>query len=362
MNDDDRLESYIFPLPSELIAQEPPKERGTSRMLVASRKDTSFIRHAHVYDLPDLLPKGALLVANNSKVLPARLLGRRKTGGAVEFLLLTPLPLLLQSQKKEGDGFCAHAQGLMRANSRVKVGDTFTFGDAIHIRVTQAGSFGLRDVVISWQGDLLHLFEAVGHIPLPPYIKRPDTADDALRYQTVYADPERTGSVAAPTAGLHFTRELKETLLARGFQWTYVTLYVGQGTFSPVRCDDIRDHTMHTEHIEIPEESAALIKQAKQESRPIIAIGTTTVRTLEGVAKAKGSIVPFSGSTDLFLHPGSDFAVVDGMLTNFHLPGSSLLMLVSAFAGREHILKLYEQAIGEKYRFFSYGDCMLLLP
>ena len=362
MNSDYSLESYQFPLPPDLIAQEPPRERGTSRMLVASRMDASSVRHGHIYDLPDVLPEGALLVANNSKVLPARLLGHRKTGGAVEFLLLTPFPLLMKSAEQKGDTFEAGAQGLMRANSRVKVGDTFTFGDAIHIRVTGAGPFGQRDVVISWQGDLMKLFERIGHIPLPPYIKRADTKDDAVRYQTVYADPEHTGSVAAPTAGLHFTRELREKLVDRGFQWTNITLYVGQGTFSPVRSSDIRDHAMHTEYIEISEQSAALINEARKESRPIIAIGTTSVRTLEGAFAATGSIEPFRGQTNLFLYPGSTFHVVDGMLTNFHLPGSSLLMLVSAFAGREHILSLYKEAISQGYRFFSYGDCMLLLP
>ncbi len=362
MNNDYSLESYQFPLPPDLIAQEPPKERGTSRMLIASRYDESYVRHGHIYDLPDVLPEGALLVANNSKVLPARLLGHRKTGGAVEFLLLTPFPLLIEKAERNGEIFEAKAQGLMRANSRVKVGDTFTFGDAIHIRVTDTGPLGQRDVVISWRGDLMQLFEQIGHIPLPPYIKRPDTSEDAVRYQTVYADPEHTGSVAAPTAGLHFTNELKEKLKNRGFQWANITLYVGQGTFRPVKCDDIREHTMHTEYIEITEECASLIENARKESRPIIAIGTTTVRTLEGVFAAKGALVPFKGSTNLFLYPGAKFHVIDGLLTNFHLPGSSLLMLVSAFAGREHILSLYKQAIADAYRFFSYGDCMLLLP
>ena len=203
-------------------------------------------------------------------------------------------------------------------------------------------------------------FAATGHIPLPPYIKRSDAEEDFSRYQTIYAREEKTGSVAAPTAGLHFTDELRETLRRRGFQWAEVTLYVGYGTFSPVRCEDIRNHQMHREYVELPEETADAIAEAKARHRPVIAVGTTSVRTLEGVAQVCGRAKPFAGWTDIFLYPGRPFRVVDGIITNFHLPESSLLMLVSAFAGRKRILEAYQEAVKEGYRFFSYGDAMLI--
>ena len=265
--DDFLLQNYTYELPQEQIAQYPPEQRGTSRLLTMRRNGALDLEHHMFSDLPDCLPEGALLVANNSRVLQA---------------------------------------------------------------------------------------------PLPPYIKRSDAEEDFSRYQTIYSREEKTGSVAAPTAGLHFTDELRETLRRRGFQWAEVTLYVGYGTFSPVRCEDIRNHQMHREYVELPEETANAIAEAKARHRPVIAVGTTSVRTLEGVAQVCGRAQPFAGWTDIFLYPGRPFRVVDGIITNFHLPESSLLMLVSAFAGRKRILEAYQEAVKEGYRFFSYGDAMLI--
>lgn len=362
-DDDFLLQKYTFELPPEQIAQFPPDHRGNSRLMVISRRGDAAPEHHMFSELPACLPPGALLVANNSRVLQARLLGTRSTGGKVEFLLLTPLPLVLQQAVPARDGdcdMCAEVEGLVRSGGSIRDGETLRFGAGIHVTILESGPFGRRRVRLSWRGDLAEAFAATGHIPLPPYIKRADDEEDAGRYQTIYSRPDKIGSVAAPTAGLHFTEDVRTRLQEAGFGWAEVTLYVGYGTFSPVRSDDIRRHVMHREYVEISEETAEAVARAKAEKRPVVAVGTTSTRTLEGVARLCGRVQPFSGWTDIFLYPGQSFRVIDGLLTNFHLPESSLLMLVSAFAGREYVLSAYQEAVREGYRFFSYGDAMLI--
>ena len=355
------LESYNFALPEAQIAQFPPEERGNSRMLVMPRQGALELEHHQFSDLPDCLPEGALLVANNSRVLQARLLGTRSTGGKVEFLLLTPLPLVLERARPDKlGGSSAEVEGLIRSGGSIRDGEKLEFGAGISVTVLESGEFGHRRVRLAWDGDLSKAFAATGHIPLPPYIKRTDAEEDLSRYQTIYSREDKTGSVAAPTAGLHFTPEMRETLKARGFQWADVTLYVGYGTFSPVRSADIRGHRMHREYVEMPEATALAIAEARREGRPVIAVGTTSLRSMEGVAELCGRVQPFTGWTDIFLYPGRPFRVVDGLLTNFHLPESSLIMLVSALAGRERVLAAYAEAVSRGYRFFSYGDAMLI--
>lgn len=420
-NDDTSLDSYSFDLPDELIAQVPAEPRDSSRLLVVD-KGRGVRCEAAFSDLADYLPEGALLVANNSKVLPARLLTRKPTGGTLEFLLLTPLPLL--KAQESGGWFEAQAQGLLRASKKPKSGETFAFAPDLGVTVVERGEFGLSSVVLSWQGDLGAIFERIGHIPLPPYIRRPalkaapvmgasdgstvsgpgaslasgtgsisgsaglgssapsgphpaDTSripggefsprspaqspvDDRVRYQTLHARDDRQGSVAAPTAGLHFTPQVREALAARGFGWAEVSLYVGYGTFSPVRAADIRDHRMHAEFVEVPEATAQAVITAKAQGRPVFAVGTTSARALEGSVREAGKIAPYAGWTDIFIRPGYPFTVVDGMLTNFHLPGSSLVIMVAALAGKSIILDAYAHAIRERFRFFSYGDAMLI--
>lgn len=361
--EDFQLSSYRFALPEEQIAQFPPDERGNSRLLVMDRKGREPNIHTEFRRLADYLPPHALLVANNSRVLQARLLGMRATGGKVEFLLLTPLPLVLKSARsiRGKDGwFEAEANGLVRAGGRVGEGENVLFGASISVTVLETGPFGQRRVKLMWKGGLAEAFAATGHIPLPPYIKRPDDDEDHTRYQTIFARPEKTGSVAAPTAGLHFTARLREDLLEHGFDMEEITLYVGYGTFSPVRTDDIRRHRMHREYVEVSERTATAIAKAKAEHRPIVAVGTTSLRAMEGIHELCGSVQPFTGWTDIFLYPGRPVRVADALITNFHLPESSLLMLVSAFAGRERILATYNEAVAQQYRFFSYGDAMLI--
>ena len=402
------LSSYTYDLPEEQIAQHPADKRGASRLFVINR-ETGENQAVMFGDLADYLPQGALLVANNSKVLPARLYGQRPSGGKVEFLMLTPLPLV--EIATDADGFCtADVEGLLRMSKRVKVGTEVFFGDGVDhtsgavageafgqvsnevsdevddevddgtcgkrcddasptvhtlaLTVLDVQEFGRVVARLRWRGGgdaLKAFFLSQGHLPLPPYIKRNDAAADKDRYQTVYAREEQLGSVAAPTAGLHFTDELRAELVNRGFEWAEVTLYVGYGTFSPVRADDIREHSMHKEFIEISSDVAARIAQAKAEGRPVVTVGTTSTRVLEGAFAATGEIVAYRGWTDIFIYPGIEFNVADHMITNFHLPESSLLMMVSAFAGREHVLNAYREAITSEFRVFSYGDSMLIL-
>lgn len=356
--DDFSLASYRYDLPPERIVQEPAARRDGSKLLVLDRTSGQNTAHAFA-GLPELLPKNALLVANNSRVLPARLYGAKVSGGRVQFLLLTPLPLLVP--QPDEDGRCeAEAIGLVRASKAPRVGERVAFDANLSLAVLERGEFGRCRVRLSWRGDLEALFQRLGHMPLPPYITRPDAPEDQERYQTVYSDPGKNGSVAAPTAGLHFTPELRQDLRDAGFGWAEVTLYVGYGTFSPVRCPDIREHQMHAEWIEVPEATAQAVRQAKDQGRPVVAVGTTSARSLEGMFQALGRIGPFCGETGIFIKPGHPFGVVDALLTNFHLPESSLLIMVSALAGRKLILEAYARALASGFRFFSYGDAMLI--
>ena len=389
------LDSYSFDLPEERIAQVPSRERASSRLLVLERfvapgqeEESPVAFEGQFADLVSQLPEGCLLVANNSRVIPARVYGSRKSGGRVEFLLLTPLPLLAIGPCAPPAGYAgqgwqmAAAEGLLRSSKQVRAGEEVRFSDDFFLELRERGAFGRCQTVLYWQGDLATHLQALGSLPLPPYIRRGagaaangDWGSDGERYQTTYSRLDKAGSVAAPTAGLHFTPELRQALAASGRDWAEVTLYVGYGTFSPVRAADIRDHAMHAEYAEIPEPTIQAINRAKAEGRAVIAVGTTSVRTLEGMYRhlhpdgphgkqgTAGPLFPLASHAawlNLFLYPGAPFRVIDGLITNFHLPGSSLLMLVSALTGRERILRAYAHAIAQSYRFFSYGDAMLI--
>ncbi|WP_432738594.1 tRNA preQ1(34) S-adenosylmethionine ribosyltransferase-isomerase QueA [Maridesulfovibrio sp. FT414] len=351
------LKSYDFELPEKQIAQCPAVMRHGSKLMVLDHK-TGETEIKSFTDIVDLLSEGALLVANNSKVIPARIFGQKPTGGRVEFLLLTPLPLI--EPVPEPGGYKAQARGLLRASKGPKPGDEIHFECGMKLTVLGKGKFGLSDVELQWQGDLKTIFETCGNIPLPPYIRRAADETDNERYQTLYACDEKAGSVAAPTAGLHFSEEINSALKAKGIDRAEVTLYVGYGTFSPVRAENIRDHEMHSEYIEIPAETAEAVRKAKAEGRPVVAVGTTSARTLEGAFMQTGEICEFKGDTDIFIYPGFEFKVVDRMLTNFHLPESSLVIMISALAGRENVLNAYKKAVDNGFRFFSYGDSMYI--
>ncbi len=351
------LAGYSYVLPPECIAQAPPARRGDSRLLVLRRAEKSMEDAAFV-DLGRYLPPGALLVTNASRVVPARLFGTKPSGGRREFLLLTPLPLLLAEAREEGGRFCAEAEGLLRGAKKSVVGDVLRFG-SLELTLLERSSFGKCRARLAWSGDPADILAREGALPLPPYIRRPADAADAERYQTVYA--RTPGSAAAPTAGLHFTRELLDELDRAGFGRAELELHVGYGTFSPVRCADIRRHRMHAEYCVIPAETAEAVRRAKAEGRPVVAVGSTAARALEGAFAARGELREFRGWTDIFLHPGARFHVVDALISNFHLPESSLLMMVCAFAGREFVLEAYTRAVKNAYRFFSYGDATLIL-
>jgi len=346
-----RLSSYVYELPEERIARRPAEKRDGSRLLLLDRQAEAAQPKAFV-DLPGLLaakfPQGGLLVANNSRVFPARIFGRRATGGRVELLLLTPLPLL-HVKPLPGGWQSAEAEGLVRTAKRMKEGEAGIFdapeGMALGVTLLERGEYGRCRLRLEWQGDLAVILNEIGHMPLPPYLEREDDASDRERYQTVYADAAKAGSVAAPTAGLHFTPEVRARLEARGFEWAEVTLYVGYGTFSPVRAGDIREHQMHAEYVEVAEATASAIREAKAAGRPVIAVGTTSARSLEGMCAAQGGVAAFAGETSIYLYPGRTFHVVDALLTNFHLPESSLLIMVSALAGRERIMAAYALAL-----------------
>lgn len=357
---DNILSSYKYDLPPERIAQYPV-ERGTSRLLVLDRSSGERI-HTVFRCLSDYLPEGALLVANNSKVVPVRMLGHRPTGGKMECMLLTPIPLLEKRREEGHEGWWqAEAEALIKPARHAPVGARLDFGPDFKIDILAKGDFGRHWVSLHWQGALQSVFEAHGHLPLPPYIRRAATKADLGTYQTVYARSDKAGSVAAPTAGLHFTPDLRQKLIEAGFEWKEVTLHVGYGTFSPVRCDDITRHVMHEEFVEVPEETAQAILAAKKEGRPVIAVGTTSARTLEAVAALYGGKAQAHvGWINCFIRPGYVFSVIDGLITNFHLPESTLLMLVAALTGRERILEVYKEALERNYRFFSYGDAMLI--
>jgi S-adenosylmethionine:tRNA ribosyltransferase-isomerase len=344
----ERTELYDYDLPPELVAQRPLEHRADSRLLVLSRR-SGAVRHALFREIGSFLRSGDCLVLNDTRVFPARLVGHLPTGGRVELLLLRPVG--------ESDWEC-----LARPASKLRRGRVLRFGGEPWIeaevleRLPEPGQLRVR---LTSPGPLAEALEAVGHIPLPPYIQRPDDAADRVRYQTVYA--EHRGSVAAPTAGLHFDEELLTDLASSGIRVARVTLHVGLGTFRPISAERVEDHTMHEERYHIADTSARLIEETRAAGGRVIAVGTTVVRTLETAARDDGRVRPGEGDTRLFIRPGHAFRAVDALVTNFHLPRSSLLVLVSAFAGREQVLAAYREAVAERYRFFSYGDAMLLL-
>jgi S-adenosylmethionine:tRNA ribosyltransferase-isomerase len=353
------LSLYDFYLPPELIAQYPLKKRSESRLLVLNREKKSILDTK--FSLLDrYLPEKSLLVFNQSKVIPARVYGVKKnTKGKVEFLLLTPVPLL-EVKQRSGWNVCA-AKGLLRPSRGVREGMVIIFCENFFLKVKKKHEFGQTEVQLWWKGDLTELLKEIGHVPLPPYIKRKDQELDSKRYQTIFAREDKLGSVAAPTAGLHFDEQIITALKNKGIEMEFITLYVGAGTFAPIRCEDVRNHKMHSEYVEMTKKTAKNITEAKEAGKKVIAVGTTTVRTLEGIYKKVGQLEEFSGWIDLFIYPGFKFNVIDHLITNFHLPKSSLLLLVSAFADREFILNAYSYAIKNRFRFFSYGDCMLIL-
>jgi S-adenosylmethionine:tRNA ribosyltransferase-isomerase len=353
------VREFDFDLPADLIAQAPSADRSDARLLRLSRA-TGAIEHARIRDLPRFLCAGDLIVVNDSRVFPARLLGHRvPSGGAVECLLIARV-------NAESPGAETAEQVwdvLVHPGQKLKPGARLEFGDgALLGEVVGRGSFGRR-LVRLWTkpgGSVERSVDAIGHVPLPPYIKRADRSEDRERYQTVFAT--HRGSVAAPTAGLHFAPELVDALRVAGVEIVSITLHVGYGTFQPVRVDEVASHRLEAEVFEIDARAAGAIERARAEGRRVIAVGTTTTRTLEAVARANaGRVVATKGSTDLFIYPGFQFQVLDGLLTNFHVPRSSLLMLVSAFAGVERIREAYRTAVAERYRFYSYGDAMLIV-
>ena len=341
---------FSYDLPPELIAQHPLPERSGSRMLFLDGS-TGATSHHSFGDFPDFIGPDDLLVFNNTRVIPARLWGRKATGGKVEILI---------------ERFTGSHQALahIRSSKSPKAGSIIELSPAEGAepgpyRLTVTGRDDALFQISSEGGvPLPDILREIGHMPLPPYIDRADEAADQERYQTVYA--EREGAVAAPTAGLHFTREILQLLDARGVRRVAVTLHVGAGTFQPVRADRIEDHVMHAEYVEVDEAVCAAVRETRARGGRVVAIGTTAVRSLESASDEQGNITPFSGDTDIFIYPGYRFRNVDAMLTNFHLPESTLLMLVSAFAGRDHVLAAYAEAIANRYRFFSYGDAMFI--
>ena len=339
-----KTSDFYYDLPEELIAQTPVEPRDSSRMMVYNRK-TKEVLHKHFYDVIDFLNEGDALIVNDSRVLPARIYGTKiPTGANVEFLLLK------QVKDKVWET-------LVKPGKKARTGDSFTFGDGIMTgKVIDVLEDGNRIVEFKCDSNFYETLDKIGQMPLPPYIH--EKLKDKERYQTVYS--HELGSAAAPTAGLHFTDELLEKIKTKGIKIGYVTLHVGLGTFRPVKVDDVTTHKMHSEHYEVPEETAKLIEETKKNGKRVIAVGTTSCRTLESVAKEHGKVVPCEGWTDIFIYPGFEFKVLDGLITNFHLPESTLIMLVSAFAGYDEVMGIYKEAVKEKYRFFSFGDSMFI--
>ena len=339
-----KTSDFYYDLPEELIAQYPVEPRDSSRLLVYDRK-TKSIAHKHFYDIVDYLQKGDVLVVNNTKVLPARIYGAKEhTGGRIEFLLLKRLDL-------------THWEVILKPGRIAKVGAVFCFGDKLKARVESIGEDGSRIVEFIYDGVFETILAEVGEMPLPPYIKQ--KLQDKTRYNTVYSKVD--GSAAAPTAGLHFTQELIEKVKAKGVEFVEVLLHVGLGTFRPVKVDDVTQHHMHSEYYAVSAQAADTINRAKAEGRRVICVGTTSVRTLESAVGDDGLLHECSGNTEIFIYPPYKFKVVDNLITNFHLPESTLIMLVSALCSREEILHVYQTAVKEKYRFFSFGDAMLVL-
>lgn len=350
------ISEYDYNLPEELIAQMPADKRDNSRMMVLNRKDRT-ISHKHFYDIVDLIEPNTLLVMNNTKVLPARLIGHKDTGAKIEVFLLK------QNSKMQDEH--ENWEVLIKPSKRVKPDTIIKISDELSVRaIKRLEENGEWLVELIFNGNnILDVLHRNGNIPLPPYIERKIPNEDLKkldfeRYQTVYAKDE--GSVAAPTAGLHFTKEILKKLENKGVELAYVTLNVGLGTFRPVQCENVENHKMHSETFEISEKAAEQINRAKAEGKKIVAVGTTTVRTLETAYKKFGCIKACHDHSELFIYPPYEFKVIDNLITNFHLPKSTLLMLVSALAGKDFIFEAYKEAIENKYRFFSYGDCMYI--
>ena len=339
-----KVADFDYELPEELIAQTPIKKRDESRLMVLNRKNQK-IEHKVFKDIIDYLKPGDVLVRNNTKVIPARLYGKKETGANVEFLLLNNI---------ENDIW----EAIVRPGNKLHVGTKVIFGDGIlEAKILEIMPGGTRKVEFKYEGIFNEILDKIGLMPLPPYIH--ETLKEKDRYQTVYAKYE--GSAAAPTAGLHFTPELLEKISKKGIEIANVTLHVGIGTFRPVKEDTVETHKMHSEHFYIKQEDAEKINKAKQEGRRVIAVGTTSCRVLESIANEKtGMVKQIEDDTEIFIYPGYKFKCIDGLITNFHLPQSTLLMLVSALAGKEYIMKAYKEAVKEKYRFFSFGDAMFI--
>jgi len=339
-----KTSDYYFDLPEELIAQDPLEDRSSSRLLVLD-KNTGKVEHHVFTDILDYLHEGDCLVLNNTKVIPARLLGvKEDTGAAVEVLLL---------KRHDKDVW----EGLVKPGKKLRPGARMSFGDGIlKAEVLEVVEEGNRLIRFAYEGIWEEVLDRLGEMPLPPYITH--KLQDKNRYQTVYAKYE--GSAAAPTAGLHFTKELLETIEKRGIKIAYVTLHVGLGTFRPVKVDNVKEHHMHTEYYQVSKEAADIINETKAKGKRVICVGTTSCRTIESAADEKGHLEECCDNTDIFIYPGYQFKVLDCLITNFHLPESTLVMLVSALAGRENVLAAYEKAIEEKYRFFSFGDAMFV--
>lgn len=339
-----KTSDFYYELPQELIAQTPIEPRDHSRLLVYHR-DSKQIEHRHFYDIVDYLRKGDVLVVNNTKVLPARIYGQKEgSGGKIEFLLLKRLDL-------------TRWEVILKPGRIAKPGAVFVFSDKLKARVESIGDDGSRVVEFLFDGVFETILAEVGEMPLPPYIK--EKLADKSRYNTVYSKVD--GSAAAPTAGLHFTPELIERVKAKGVEFVEVLLHVGLGTFRPVKVDDVTQHHMHSEYYAVSAQAADTINKAKREGRRIICVGTTSVRTLESAADENGLLKECSGNTEIFIYPPYKFKAVDCLITNFHLPESTLIMLVSALCSREEILDIYKTAVEERYRFFSFGDAMMIV-
>lgn len=348
------INDFDYKLPEELIAQKPQKDRDKCRLMVLRRSDNS-IEHRHFFDILEYLKEGDCLLLNDSKVIPARLYGIKEgTGARVEFLLI---------KRIEGDTW----ETMVRPGKRLKPGDSVVFSDEegkkLRAEILDYGEDGTRIVKMEYDGILMERLEEIGSMPLPPYISRPSNDEDKDDYQTVYCHEE--GSVAAPTAGLHFTTELLEKAREKGVKTAFVTLHVGIGTFRPVKCETIEEHHMHFEEYSVSEETAEIVNETVLSGGRVISVGTTSTRTAESAAcfdekSGKYLLKAGSGSTDIFIYPGYEFKIIESLITNFHLPKSTLMMLVSALYDREHILKAYDEAVKEEYRFFSYGDAMFI--
>jgi S-adenosylmethionine:tRNA ribosyltransferase-isomerase len=341
-----RLEAFDYHLPKSLIAQYPSPQRGESCLMVLHR-NPGILEHRQFKNISDYLRPGDLLVMNNTRVLPARLIGCKETGGKIEMLVIP-----------SRNGTKGEWEVLLRNAGKVKRGARIRFDETVYAELNEVKG-GKGKISFPDPRPIEDLLQSFGHIPLPPYIKREDEPLDRDRYQTVVA--ERDGSIAAPTAGLHFTQDMLQSLKEKGVKITCITLHVGPATFTPVKTTDIEEHSMAEEWVEISEQVAGQIEETRERRQRVIAVGTTTTRALESFADKKGRVKPGKGAASLFIHPPYQFRVIDGLITNFHLPKSTLMMLVSAFAGREFIMKAYQEAVMKRYRFYSYGDAMLIL-